>query len=134
MFRGPQPYFEDLEKLKSHGLNSVVNLRSESRESEIFCRELGLGYLHVPVEDWGVPEVEQVRRFLDFVKGPTRPQVLVHCFQGIGRTGVFVTCYRLSLGMELDEAIEISDQETPALGMSASQRQWLKEFSPGFRD
>lgn len=133
MYRGPQPTFEDLERLQGQGLSLVVNLRSESQDSQVYCRELGLDYLYLPVEDWGVPEHAQVEEFLTRMAPQTAPKALVHCFQGIGRTGIFVTCYRVSLGMDVEEAIEISDQETPGQGMSPRQRQWLRQLTPQIR-
>lgn len=133
VYRGPQPYFEDLERLQAQGLALVVNLRAESTDSEIFCRQLGIDYRHIPVEDWGVPEELQVHEFLSLTQAAPAPKTLVHCFQGIGRTGIFVTCYRVRLGMDLEEAIETSDQETPGVVMSGQQRDWLRAFAPRFR-
>jgi len=130
MYRGPQPYFEDLQKLQSQGLTLVVNLRAECSDSEVYCQQLGLDYQFIPVPDWGVPQDTQVLDFLARLQEKPSPKALVHCFQGIGRTGIFVTCYRVQLGMDLEEAIEISDQETPELGMSTQQRQWLRSFAP----
>ena len=128
LYRGPQPLFEDLELLTGRGVRHVVNLRAESADSQVFCKRLQLGYTHLPVADWGVPDAEQVQRFLDILAGRENHRVLVHCFMGIGRTSLFVSCFRIFLGMDPYEAISVADQETPGNGMNEKQRDWVVDF------
>lgn len=133
LFRSPQPSFEDLHKLKEQGLRSVVNLREESDESRWHCEMLGLNYHHISLGDWTVPTAEQVERFLGLMKDPTQTPLLVHCWAGVGRTGLFVTCWRVSMGMSVHEAIRLSDLETPQMGMSRLQRDWLLAWAAAGR-
>ena len=129
LLRGPQPQFEDLEKLQARGVKWVVNLRSECTDSEVFCQRLGLHYTHYAIDDWNVPTRDQVDSFLEKLAQPEYRRGYVHCLMGVGRTGLFVSCYRVSLGMDAEEAIEISDQETRGMGMNDLQRQWIREFA-----
>ena len=48
----------------------------------------------------------------------------------MGRTGLFVSCWRIRMGMPVEQALRLSDQETPHLGMSQLQRDWLRAFRP----
>jgi protein tyrosine phosphatase (PTP) superfamily phosphohydrolase (DUF442 family) len=130
LYRGPQPRVEDLQTLKSRGLRSVVNLREESDESRYYCRHLELSYHGIPVVDWTVPEVAQVEEFLDLMEHPPNRPLLIHCWGGVGRTGLFVSCWRIRMGMETEEAIRLSDMETPHQGMNQIQRDWIRRFRP----
>lgn len=130
LYRSPQPDFEDLVNLKQQGLKSVVNLREEAVESEFFSRQCSLGYLHLSVVDWDLPSVEQVRDFLEFVDKVENQPVLVHCAAGVGRTGTLVACYRAVKGMEVEQALRLTNSESPLVGvtMSKIQQDFVREF------
>lgn len=128
LYRGPQPRGQDLKRLQEGGLKAVINLRSESHESALVCQGLGLVYHHIPVEDWTTPTLEQVGDFLRLFQAPENYPALVHCYAGVGRTGVFSSCYRIGRGMSAEQAIALSDQETPWMGMSQTQRDYVREF------
>ena len=130
LYRGPQPEAEQLATLQKQGLRSVINLREESDESRYYCRHLGLDYHGIPVADWTVPTVQQVEEFLDLMDHPSTRPTLVHCWGGVGRTGLFVSCWRIRMGMPAQEAILLSDQETPHMGMNDPQRTWVRQFLP----
>lgn len=129
LFRSPQPDFEDLLSLKERGLKGLVNLREEATESSFFARQAGLSYLYLPVTDWALPTLAQVEEFLNFVEGESAP-VLVHCAMGVGRTGTFVGCYRVRMGMDPEEAISLTNSESPLPGvtMNAEQQLFVRNF------
>ena len=131
LWRGPQPDERDLRYLKGKGLRSLVNTREESELSRSAAHKAGVNYFYLPVTDWSVPENHQVDQFFDIVDQADNHQVLVHCWGGVGRTGIFVSCYRVErLGMNIEEAIDLSDRETPHLQMSQLQRKWLRARFP----
>lgn len=130
LYRSPQPDFENLLQLKERGIRALINLREEAPESEFFARQCGLSYLHLPVVDWALPSNEQVKSFLDFVEQPENRPALVHCAAGVGRTGTFVACYRIAQGMPVDEALRLTNGETPLPGivMNAIQHEFVRNY------
>lgn len=125
IWRGPQPDEDDLLQLKEAGLRAVFNLREESTLSRELASECGLAYHHIPVEDWTVPHLDQVDEFFEMLAQTGFAPALVHCWGGIGRTGIFVSLYRVRNGMGIEEAIRLSDLETPHMQMSGMQKEWL---------
>ncbi len=129
LYRSAQPRENDLAEVLSMGVKLVVNLREEtpqgvdSPESQM-CVKLGLDYHRIPVTDQQTPAFEQVLEFIEVVEA--RGPALVHCWAGRGRTGLFVACYRLWRGVDLEEAIRISDGEAVSRGMRDTQRDWVR--------
>jgi protein-tyrosine phosphatase len=129
LFRSPQPEYADLERLKARGIRSVVNLRAEANDSQFYCEQLGLVYKSIPLEDWGVPSSEQMDDYLEFLDKAENLPALIHCWAGVGRTGLFVSCYRVHVGMCVEEAIQASHCETPGQSMSPAQQEWIRQFA-----
>lgn len=130
LYRSPQPDFEDLLLVKERGVKGLVNLREEATESSFFARQSGLKYLYLPVVDWALPSLEQVHQFLEFVADDESAPALVHCAMGVGRTGTFIGCYRVNEGMDPEEAIALTNQESPLEGitMNAEQQMFVRNF------
>ncbi|MGA3067429.1 MAG: tyrosine-protein phosphatase [Tepidisphaeraceae bacterium] len=62
-----------------------------------YCKEHGIDVIRVPIDLGGWPAGDQVRKFLSIVADPSRRPVLVHCAQGVRRTGMMVAAYQLSV-------------------------------------
>jgi hypothetical protein len=61
--------------------------------------------VRVPVKLGGWPEGDEVERFLAVVEDPAKRPVMVHCAQGVRRTGMMVAAYQMSvLGYEKERA------------------------------
>lgn len=126
LIRGPQPDLDDLADLKALGLTGVINLRLESDHSREICRQLGLDYHYFPVRDWTTPDRAQVEEFLALFQN--EGQYLVHCLGGVGRTGVFVSCYRIARGLDPAACIRQSHTEVTWMSMNEIQMQFVMEF------
>lgn len=66
-------------------------------DGEQYLRDNGITMVHVPVRLGGWPTTDDVRRFLAVVEDPANRPVLVHCAQGVRRTGMFVAAYEQSV-------------------------------------
>lgn len=53
--------------------------------------------VRVPVKLGGWPDGDEVARFLDVVQNPANQPVMVHCAQGVRRTGMMVAAYQMSV-------------------------------------
>lgn len=131
LFRSPQPEFEDMLWMKKHGIKGLINLREEATESQFFARQAGLNYLYLPVTDWCLPAPEQVDQFLEFLGSADNTPSVVHCAMGVGRTGTFVACHRVNQGMNVEEALALTNRETPLPGVTMNQEQqdFVRRFS-----
>jgi protein tyrosine phosphatase (PTP) superfamily phosphohydrolase (DUF442 family) len=62
-----------------------------------FLEQQGIKVEHIAVKLGGWPDTEHVRRFLDIVAKKENQPVVVHCAQGVRRTGMFVAAYQQSV-------------------------------------
>lgn len=104
LYRSAQPNKEGMKELKKMGVKTIINLRSfHSDRDEI--GNTGLAYEHMYTKTWHVEEKEIVR-FLQIVTDPDRTPALVHCMQGVDRTGTMCAVYRIVIeGWDKKEAI-----------------------------
>ena len=71
-----------------------------------YCKAHGIDVVRLPVPLGGWPRGEQISRFLAIADDPARQPVLVHCAQGVRRTGMMVAAYQLSvLKLDKDQAV-----------------------------
>ena len=62
-----------------------------------FANKANIKLAPVPVKLGGWPTTGDVRTFLDTVADPSNQPVLVHCAQGVRRTGMMVAAYQMSV-------------------------------------
>jgi len=94
--------------LTHQGVKSIVTVREVPLPSEWFNGS-DLQYLHLYVEDFGAPQIEQIDqavRFIDRQISERRP-VTVHCAAGRGRTGTVLAAYLVKKeNLTAEESIE----------------------------
>jgi protein tyrosine/serine phosphatase len=63
----------------------------------VLCNRRGVKFVRVPVKLGGWPTTDDVRKFLEVVEKKENQPVLVHCAQGVRRTGMMVAAFQESL-------------------------------------
>ncbi len=99
----------DLQHLYGQGVRVLVSLTGAAAGLEKVCREAGLEWHYFPISDFGIPQDlpefdALMETLLARIYGGS--PVCVHCYAGVGRTGLVLCCLtgRL-LGLEAAEAI-----------------------------
>ncbi|MGH9521552.1 MAG: dual specificity protein phosphatase family protein [Terriglobales bacterium] len=125
------------------GVNTIVSLLTpdEERDLEIAAestetKALGINFLSLPVPDRQVPlsrtEVTAMLERIDsdLVAGKN---VLVHCRQGIGRSGMVAACLLLTKGIDAETAVRrVTESRGIAVPETAEQRRWIDQFASTF--
>jgi protein tyrosine phosphatase (PTP) superfamily phosphohydrolase (DUF442 family) len=70
-----------------------------------FCQKQGVAVVRIPIKLGGWPVTADVRKFLETVQNKDRQPVMVHCAQGVRRTGMMVAAFEESdLGWDAEKA------------------------------
>lgn len=125
---------------KSLSVNIVLSLLTIQEEQELdirgegaAVRAQGLQFLSFPIPDMQVPaseselasELEVVDRALNAGKN-----VLVHCRQGIGRTGLVAACLLVSRGINPEAAVrKIGAARGVTIPETEAQRNWIEHYA-----
>jgi len=150
-YRGGQPSVEGRAWLAKNGFTKVVDLRGEDRDNQ-WVKPFGGGEgqgsfnqnkkfetMSIPIRDMDVPKMEQVKEFIKIANdvleknktkkpGEPKEKLLLHCKAGIGRTGCLVACWRISRGVDLEEALGMESGLVCDFG-SISQEQFVRDFA-----
>lgn len=141
LMRCGQPHVRDLEKIRGeHGLATVVAARGGTRhplrgrwfrKQRGWCERNGVRLVHMPLADFREAPRAAFDAFVELVRDEGARPVLVHCEQGIHRTGVLVAAMRIALQQwPLDEALKemahggFDPQDPKRQSLIAALRDW----------
>jgi protein tyrosine/serine phosphatase len=62
-----------------------------------YCAANGIQIIRIPITLGGWPSSDQIQQFLAIAQDQTKQPVLVHCAQGVRRTGMLVAAYEMSV-------------------------------------
>jgi atypical dual specificity phosphatase len=125
------PEAAEFEAWKQAGIQSVVNLLEDYFDDVVRQeRKQGFKVLHSPIPDMCSPAIDQLETIVRWIDREIneRKKVLVHCFAGIGRTGIILTAYLMYKGEDEDSALKKVSQIGSG-PQTLEQIEILEEFS-----
>ena len=119
-------YFIDLTQEGEKDIYESLLLEEANKSST-----LSISYKRIPIQDFGIPQKNQMKDILDTIDGAVQnnQKVYVHCKGGIGRTGTTVGCYLVRHGYDGEEALENVNRL-----FQFSKRSMESSFSPETRE
>lgn len=131
--------------LLDHNIKSVVTVREiplptewintlpEAKTYDDYNFNCKINYLHLPVEDYKAPTLEQLRSAISFIENEiilNRGGVLVHCAAGKGRTGTILAAYLLKTeNLTVDDTIKKLRSIRPGSVQTEVQEKILFEYA-----
>jgi len=138
--RGGEWLSDDIASWRRAGIDAVLSLLTPDEEHDMNLREEAseakkqqMEFISFPIPDRQIPNsepkwagvLEEVTRTLSEGKN-----VVVHCRQGIGRSGLAVACLLVRKGMSPGAAVELA---SAARGISVpetpEQRDWIDHYA-----
>lgn len=113
----------EFEWVVDQGIKSVVTVREMPLPSNWFNGS-DIDYLHLAVEDFGAPNIEELVQAVDFIDQQisSGKAVMVHCAAGKGRTGAVLAAYLVKKqNLSAEQAIEKVRGMRPGSVQSISQ-------------
>jgi len=143
--RGGEWLSDEITGWQSAGVDTVFSLLTPEEEEDLELTEEeaqaeahGVKFLSFPILDRQVPTSEgELTRGLEKLEAELAAgrNVVLHCRQGIGRTGLVTACLFLTKGLDSEAAVKrlsaargISVPETP------EQRRWIDRYASTFAD
>lgn len=139
--RGGDWLGDEVASWKQAGVNAVLSLLTSEEEQDLELsdeagetREQGLEFSSFPIPDRQVPPSEEnlgeVRDKVNRQLSAGR-NVLAHCRQGVGRSGLVAACLLVMNGMSPGAAIEVvSGGRGVRVPETSEQREWIERYAP----
>lgn len=122
------------------GVDMVVSLLDAKEETELdsaaegrLIEGAGIRFVSYPIADLGVPASRTVAAFLAQVLNRSLADgqnVVVHCRQGVGRSGMMAAGALIVAGMNAPAAVQaVSAARGVEVPETAAQRRWLEQLA-----
>ncbi len=138
--RGGDWLQDEITGWRNAGVDAVVSLLTSQENEELgldsepdLAQPRGVRFVSLPIEDRGVPSSwEDAARAVERVGQMLRQgkNVVIHCRQGIGRSGMITAAVLVKSGFSPDDALSlISDARGVSVPETPEQREWIRKFS-----
>jgi atypical dual specificity phosphatase len=120
---------DDLAFLKDRRIDLLVSLTVDTPSTPLLARH-EIESLHLPMEDFHAPTLDQILEFVDKVSHILKNggRVGVHCTAGKGRSGTMSAAYLVSLGHTPADAIARVRELRPGSIETAEQEKAIEEY------
>ena len=131
---------DEIASWRREGLNIVLSLLTSEEERDLGLsdeamqvKSQGMQFVSFPIPDREVPEssikVAAALEKLDAALASGR-NVVVHCRQGIGRTGLMAACLLVMKGLKPEAAVKsLSTARGISVPETAAQRRWIDHYA-----
>lgn len=137
--RGNDALEDEIRNLKMTGVRVLVCLLEDAeiyelglRNEQSLCDKYGIEYLHLPIQDRGVPtSLHAVKRIVKHVQEKLRNQesAVIHCRMGIGRSSIIAGAVLLDSRRIAEDVLEfITRSRGLTVPDTDEQVHWLKHF------
>ncbi len=138
--RGGDWLEEEMAAWRRAGIDTVVSLLTPDEERDLDLRQesrgvkaRGMKFVALPIPDRDVPNSEsEVSAVLDRMDSDLSAgkNVVVHCRQGVGRTGLVAACLLVAKGLTPESAVKtISAARGNPVPETAEQRRWIDHYA-----
>lgn len=138
--RGGDWLEDEMRDWRSAGVNIVLSLLTPEEEEDLnltlesrAAEEAGLKFLSLPILDRQVPSSpSQVAAVLDEIDADlvAGKNAVVHCRQGVGRSGLMAACLLVTRGMDPGSAVaELDRARGTTVPETAEQRSWIDLYA-----
>jgi protein-tyrosine phosphatase len=138
--RGGDWLEDEMKAWRAGGVDAVVSLLTSDEASDLnieseaeFCKSTGMEFRSFPIEDRSVPKsadgaIVFVQALADSLQ--TGKTVLIHCRQGIGRSGLIAVTLLTRIGQSIEDALAaVSRARGLAIPETEEQLAWLKTYT-----
>jgi protein-tyrosine phosphatase len=141
--RGGKWLSEEFARWRREGVDTVLSLLTpqdqqvlDLRYEAIEAEANGMEFWSFPIPDHDVPHSDvQLARVLESLDKElaSGTNVAVHCFAGIGRSGLVAACLLVTKGLDSKTAMsQVSDARGISVPETPEQRLWVDRFATNF--
>jgi protein-tyrosine phosphatase len=131
---------DELASWRQAGIHSVLSLLTSSEENDLDlggeasqAKRSGMEFLSLPIADRQVPNSEsELTAMLETieVRLASGKNVVIHCRQGVGRSGLVAACLLVSKGLSSGAAIEtVQGARGVPIPETVEQRNWIDRYA-----
>ena len=141
--RGGEWLGDEIASWHNAGVDTVFSMLTAEEEEELdiaaeaaHAKAHGMRFLSFPILDRQVPESEdQLTQALEKLEAELAMgrNVVMHCRQGIGRTGLVAACLLLTKGLDPKTAVQrLSVARGVPIPETPEQRRWIDHYASTF--
>ena len=138
--RGGDWLEDEMAAWRRGGIDTVLSLLTPEEEQELDlkneAREVkqeGMRFLSLPIPDRDVPRAEsEVRTAVEKLDADlsSGKNVVIHCRQGIGRSGLVAACLLITKGLSSGAAVDtLTAAHGTQIPETADQRRWIERYA-----